>query len=63
MIKYVKLVVAAIMVVGGVFLMFNREIGWGIVCVVLAAIPVLLFYKNEYIFLSMIRMWQRLQNE
>ncbi len=54
--KYIKLVVAAIMVIGGVFLMFNREIGWGIVCIVLAAIPVLLFYKNEYILLSMWKM-------
>ena len=43
--KYIKLVIAAGMVVGGISLMFNREIGWGIVCIVLAVIPVLLFYK------------------
>ena len=54
--KYIKLVIAAGMVVGGISLMFNREIGWGIVCIVLAVIPVLLFYKNEYILLSMWKM-------
>lgn len=54
--KYIKLVVASLMIAGGMLLMFNREIGWGIMCVVLAAIPVLLFFKNEYILIAMWKM-------
>lgn len=50
--KYIKLVVAALMIAGGIFLMFNREIGWGIALVILSAIPVLLFFKNEYTLLA-----------
>lgn len=49
--KYIKLVIAGLMVIAGIFLMFNREIGWGIAVIILAAIPVLLFFKNEYILL------------
>ena len=58
--KYIKFVIAALMIAAGVYLMFNRNIGWGIVLVVLSAIPILLFYKNEYILLAF---WQlRKQN-
>ena len=28
--KYIKLVIAGLMVAGGIFLMFNRQVGWGI---------------------------------
>ena len=51
--KYIKLVIAGLMVAGGIFLMFNRQIGWGIVCVVLSIVPIVLFFKNEYILLSL----------
>lgn len=54
--KYIKLVVATIMVAVGIFLMFNREIGWGIVMVILATIPILLFFRNEYILLAFWKM-------
>lgn len=53
--KYIKFVIAAILIGLGVFLMFNRNIGWGVVLVLLAAIPIILFYKNEYILLAF---WQ-----
>lgn len=40
--------------------MFNRNIGWGVVLVILSGIPILLFFKNEYILLAF---WQlRKQN-
>ncbi len=48
------------MIAAGIFLMFNRNIGWGIVLVILSAIPIFLFFKNEYILLAF---WQlRKQN-
>lgn len=54
--KYIKLVIATIMIVGGVFLMFNREIGWGIVSIVTAGIPIFLFFRNEYIWIAFWKM-------
>ncbi|MDO4762941.1 MAG: tetratricopeptide repeat protein [Flavobacteriaceae bacterium] len=50
--KYIKLVIAGLMIVGGIFLMFNREVGWGIVSIVLSGVPIFLFYRNEYIWLA-----------
>ncbi len=48
------------MIAAGVYLMMNRQIGWGIVMVFFAASPILLFFKNEYILMSF---WQmRKQN-
>jgi len=47
--KYLKFVIAALIIAAGVYLMMNRNIGWGIVLVILSAIPILLFFKNEYI--------------
>jgi len=47
--KYIKFVIAALMIAAGIYLMMNRNIGWGIVVVLLSSIPVLLFFKNEYI--------------
>ena len=50
--KYIKFVIAALMIAAGIYLMMNRNIGWGIVVVILSAIPILLFFKNEYILLA-----------
>jgi tetratricopeptide (TPR) repeat protein len=47
--KYLKFVFAALIIAAGVYLMMNRNIGWGIVLVILSAVPILLFFKNEYI--------------
>lgn len=40
------------MVALAVYLMFNRNIGWGIVVLLLTASPILLFFKNEYILMA-----------
>ena len=53
--KYLKLVIAIILIGLGVYLMTNREIGWGIVLIFLSIIPVLLFFRNEFILLAF---WQ-----
>ena len=50
--KYIKFVIAALMIAGGIYLMMNRNIGWGVVMVILSALPILLFFKNEYILLA-----------
>ena len=48
------------MIAFGVYLMMNRQIGWGIVVVFFSLSPILLFFKNEYILLAF---WQmRKQN-
>ncbi len=59
--KYVKWAVAIVLMALGIYMMFfTRQLGWGIVVFLLAAFPILLFYKNEYILLAF---WQlRKQN-
>ncbi|MHA6696997.1 DUF2892 domain-containing protein [Chryseobacterium sp. A301] len=59
--KIIKLVFAALLMGLGVYMMFfTRETGWGIVVFLLSAIPIALFFKNEYILLAF---WQmRKQN-
>jgi len=59
--KYIKIAVAAVLILLGLFMMiFTRNLGWGIVVFLLAAAPILLFFKNEYILLAF---WQlRKQN-
>ncbi len=40
------------MIAAGIYLMMNRNIGWGIVVVILSAIPIFLFFKNELILMA-----------
>ena len=59
--KNIKIVIAALLIGLGIYMMFfTRNLGWGIVVFLLAAFPILLYFKNEYILLSF---WQlRKQN-
>ncbi|ASK31862.1 hypothetical protein CEY12_17890 [Chryseobacterium sp. T16E-39] len=59
--KYIKIIIAALLILGGLAMMiFTRNLGWGIVIFLLAALPIFLFFKNEYILLAF---WQlRKQN-
>ena len=50
--KYIKFVIAAIMIAAGIYLMFNRNVGYGILLVILSAVPIFLFFKNENILLA-----------
>ena len=45
--KYIKFLIAGLMIAAGVYLMMNRQIGWGIVVVFFSLSPILLFFKNE----------------
>lgn len=54
--KYIKLVLAAVLIGLGIYMMFfTRETGWGIVVFLLSAFPIFLFFKNEFILLAF---WQ-----
>ena len=58
--KNIKLIVAFLIITFGIYLLFNREIAWGIVLLVLSIIPIILYFRNEYILLAF---WQlRKQN-
>ena len=59
--KYIKLVLATLLIALGIYMMFfTRNLGWGVVVFLLSAIPIALFFKNEYILLAF---WQlRKQN-
>jgi len=48
--KYLKFVIAALIIAAGVYLMMNRNIGWGIVLVILSAVPILLFFQKRIYF-------------
>lgn len=51
-----KIVIAVLVVAGGVTLIINEEIGWGVFTILLAAIPVLLFFLNEFVLLALWRL-------
>lgn len=59
--KNIKLIIAGLMIALGIYMMFfTREIGWGIVLTILSALPIFLYFKNEFILLCF---WQfRKQN-
>lgn len=59
--KNIKLVIASLLIVLGLYMIFfTRSMGWGFVVFFLSAFPILLYFKNEYILLAF---WQlRKQN-
>lgn len=58
--KYIKLVLAVLLIAGAVFMFTEREYGWGFILILLAIFPVILFFRNEFILLAF---WQmRKQN-
>lgn len=58
--KYIKLVIAVLMIAGAVFMFTEREYAWGSILIFLSLVPILLFFRNEFILLAF---WQmRKQN-
>ena len=59
--KNLKLALAAVVIALSIYMMFfTRDWGWGIVVFILSSLPILLYFKNEYLLLSF---WQmRKQN-
>ena len=54
--KYYKILIVGLMIAAEFIWMMNRQIGWGIVVIFFLS-PILLFFKNEYIY------WHFLANE
>jgi tetratricopeptide (TPR) repeat protein len=54
--KLIKPFLAALMILGGVALIVFDYIGWGIFSILMAALPILLFFINEYVLLALWRL-------
>ena len=54
--RFIKLIIAAILVAYGVYEIFDDYIGTGIFFILLSAIPIFLYYKNEYILLAFLKL-------
>jgi tetratricopeptide (TPR) repeat protein len=55
--KYIKLLIAVLLVGAGIYFMFwGRQIALGILLVILAIVPILLFFRNEYILMALFKL-------
>ena len=54
--RNIKLVIAVLMVAAGIWQMTEGNIGNGIFLIILTAIPILLYFKNEFILLAFLRL-------
>lgn len=50
--KYIKILIAILMIAGSVYMFTQREYGWAFFIIFLTTIPVLLYFKNEYILMA-----------
>ena len=50
--KYIKLVIAAVLIALAIFLFTQREYGWGIINLLLAVSTILIYFRNENILLA-----------
>lgn len=53
--KYLKLVIAALLLAASVYFFSQREYGWGFTFAFLTVLPIFFFFRNEYILLAF---WQ-----
>ncbi|MDO5510332.1 MAG: DUF2892 domain-containing protein [Weeksellaceae bacterium] len=51
--KYVKLAIAAALLALSIYLFVVGQIGWGVVTMLLLPLPIFLYFRNEYILLTM----------
>jgi hypothetical protein len=54
--RNIKLVFAALMIAFGIYQFTQGEIGNGIFLILLSALPILLYFKNEFIILAFLRL-------
>ena len=50
--KYIKLVIAAALLALAIFLFSAREYGWGFFTIIIAAFPVIFYFRNENILIA-----------
>ncbi|WP_343695351.1 DUF2892 domain-containing protein [Flavobacterium sp.] len=54
--KIIKLILAGLLIVAGVWQIIDKEIGNGIFLILLSAIPIFLYFKNEFILLAFLKL-------
>jgi len=54
--RNIKLIIAAALILLGVWQIFDRNIGNGIFLILLSAFPIILYFKNEYILLAFLKL-------
>lgn len=50
--KYIKLIIAILIILLAFYLTINRNLGLGILLFIISIIPIFLFFRNEYIFIA-----------
>lgn len=50
--KYIKLVIAVVIIALGFYMFTLREYAWGTIFILLSVIPIFLFFRNEFILLA-----------
>lgn len=54
--KYIKLILAFLMIAAGIWQITERNTGNGIFLIILSIIPIFLYFKNEFILLAFLRL-------
>ena len=54
--RIIKLIIAGLIVVAGIYLIIDDQTGNGIFLILLSAIPIFLYYKNEFILLAFLKL-------
>ncbi len=54
--KNIKLIIAGLLVVAGIYLITDDQTGNGIFLILLSAIPIFLYFKNEFILLAFLKL-------
>lgn len=58
--KYLKIVIAVVLVALAGYMFYEREYGWGVLLSIVATLPIILFFRNEYMLLAF---WQMRQEK
>jgi hypothetical protein len=54
--RIIKLIIAGLLVIAGIWQIIDSETGNGIFLILLAAIPIFLYFKNEFILLAFLKL-------
>ena len=54
--KIIKLIIAGLIIIAGIWQFTESNIGNGIFLILLSAVPIFLYYKNEFILLAFLKL-------
>lgn len=54
--KIIKLILAGLLIIAGVWQIIDKETGNGVFLILLSAIPIFLYFKNEFILLAFLKL-------